>query len=115
MREGAISKDALLASLRDIRLPEAGSADLVSNLTATLALASVLALLLVGLFQLLSRPGQHQDATRETLSDAERRLALLRLLKDRAPERYAALRPRLYRPDGDLDAATLEAEVARHV
>lgn len=119
MSERAISKEALLASLRDIRLPEAGAGDIISDLTAMIALAGVTALLFVGLFRLLSHPrlsGKKMQAhSIAQLPEAERRLALLHLLKDRAPDRFAELRARLYRPDSDLDTATLEAEVACHV
>ncbi|MCR9147841.1 MAG: hypothetical protein NXH74_11660 [Rhodobacteraceae bacterium] len=119
MSDRAISKEALLSGLRDIRLPEPGPMDMLANVTATIALASGAALLIVFVWRLLSSPRlpDTPPSTRDLdhLPDAERRVALLHMLKARAPDRYAALRSRLYRPDGDLDLATLEAEVARHV
>lgn len=115
MSDRAISKDALLASLRDIRLPEAAWGDLVSNVTATLALASLSALCLVGLFRLLSRPRTRHAPAPVKHADTDRRVALLHQLKNHAPGRYAALRSRLYRRDGGLDLETLEAELDRHV
>lgn len=119
MTDRAITKEALLSGLRDIRLPEPGPMDMLGNVTATVALASIAALLIVGAWRLLSSPRLREGSQRAPdlahLPEPERRVALLHMLKARAPERYAALRSQLYRPDGDLDLATLEAEVARHV
>ena len=119
MSDRAISQEALLSGLRDIRPPQLAAMDMAADLAATVAMASGAALLVVLLCKALSTPRRApappgpRDIS--ALPDAERRVALLHLLKARAPDRYAALRARLYRPDGDLDIATLEAEVARHV
>jgi hypothetical protein len=54
------------------------------------------------------------DAAR-TLTEADRRVALLHLLRDRAPDRYRQVARDLYHPDAILPVEQLEAELERLV
>ncbi|MCV3274054.1 hypothetical protein [Roseobacter sinensis] len=119
MTDRALSEEAMLASLRDIQLPAEAAGGLVADLAATVGLAGLVALILAGLIRLLSRSAQRPQrrdplAESRALPEAERRVALLHLLRARAPERYAAIRGEIYAPGGGVDLATLEAEVRRH-
>ncbi|PWR03806.1 hypothetical protein DKT77_04675 [Meridianimarinicoccus roseus] len=120
----ALSEAALQAALRDIRLPPVAPGGLAAELAASVALACLVALGVAGLLRALAvrRPARTEpDAPRARLAAAlalpepERRLALLRLLKTVAPDRFVALRAGLYRPDGGPDSAALRAEIDRHV
>ncbi|WP_299964113.1 hypothetical protein [uncultured Roseobacter sp.] len=120
MTDRAISEAAMLASLRDIRLPEIAAGGTLAEVAAVIGLASVAALLLVGVIRLLSREKQPQATGSETglaalahLTGAERRVALLHLLRARAPERFAAIKGEIYTPGGGIDLETLEHEVRR--
>lgn len=123
MTDRAISKEAMLTSLRDIRLPAEAPGGAAADLAVATGLACLLALALAAILRALSRePGKKTGATLqdhlaalEGKPEAERRLALLHLLRAHAPERHAALKGALYKPSGGVDAATLEAEVARLV
>ncbi|WP_135502925.1 hypothetical protein [Roseovarius aestuariivivens] len=119
MSDGAISKEAMLAGLRDIRLPAEASGGFVSDLAAIVFLAACASLICVGLLRLFSsrrsivlEPNAFLGSDSDTKD--ERRIALLRRLKAQSPDRFAALRETLYRPDHELDLATLEAEVQRN-
>ena len=119
MSDTALSESAMLASLRDMRLPADAAGGMVADIAATLGLAGCAALVLAGLLRLFSlakhRSGAQSPADRRAdwadLPDDDRRLALLHLLRDQAPERYRAIRDGLYRPGGGVDLATLQAEV----
>ena len=121
MTEKAMSETAMLAGLRDIRLPAEAAGGWPADLAAAVALAGFAALLvgwavlLVSSAQARTRPRdlQYEISDLAALPDDDRRIALLHLLKDRAPDRFAALQEGLYRPEGGPDAARLQAEVAR--
>ncbi|WP_372571821.1 hypothetical protein [Ruegeria jejuensis] len=123
MTETALSETAMLASLRDIRLPAEAPGGVVAELAATAGLAGLGAVLVVGLLRLLSnrRPVVQSARPIDRLAalndkpEVERRVALLHLLRDHAPDRYAAIRGGLYRREGSVDLKALEAEVARLV
>ncbi|MDP5217060.1 hypothetical protein Q5Y75_07515 [Ruegeria sp. 2205SS24-7] len=123
MKDTALSETAMLASLRDIRLPPETPGGLVAELAVASGLAGLAALLVVGLLRLLSnRRAVAQElgptdpmAALADKPEAERRIALLHLLRARAPERYAAIRGDLYRREGGIEQKALEAEVARLV
>ena len=121
MNEAQISEATLQASLRDIRLPSEAQGGLAADLAATLAFASLAALIGATVWRLATRAKPVKAPTlRRSLNDLPkdedaRRLALLRLLKTHAPDRFAALRPTLYAPGPVLDVQTLEAELKRHV
>ncbi len=107
----ALSEQALRDSLLDIRLPAGGALDPVADLLLAGAFGALAALVVVGLARLVSRrrtrpPGASvadRVAVLRTLPDDARRIGFLHLLKDIAPDRYAELRPKLYRPDAGID------------
>lgn len=122
MTDQAMSEAAMLISLRDITLPFEAAGGSAADIAATVGLAGVLALIIAGMLRLFSmrRPAAASPlrgqflAIREMPDDA-RRVALLHLLRQAQPERYAAIKGALYQPEGGVDIATLEAEVARLV
>ncbi|MEM8956958.1 MAG: hypothetical protein AAGC86_03995 [Pseudomonadota bacterium] len=123
MTGGALSKEAMLASLRDIRLPDVGAGGWVSDLAVAVGLASTAALIIALAARLVSQRRSKPSARtpREALDhalrlpEAERRIALLQILRARAPERYRALTRDLYSLEGAPDTRVLEAEAAAHV
>ncbi|WP_227272151.1 hypothetical protein [Roseobacter weihaiensis] len=123
MTDRAISKEAMLTSLRDIHLPAEAPGGFVADLAVAVGLACLAALVIAALLRALSlkaRPNsartlQDRLAALADRSEAERRVALLHLLREHQPDRYAELRGALYRPGNGLDLALLEAEVARRV
>lgn len=122
MTDRALSEQALIASLRDIRLPAESPGGGLAEFLAALALALLAALVVAGLLRLVStrrrmtaEPGvAERVAALDGLPEAEQRIALLHLLKTHAPERFAALKPALYRPGEVVDLAHLRAELGRH-
>jgi len=122
MTDQAMSETAMLISLRDITLPAEAAGSLAVDIAATVGLAGIFALFIAGMLRLFSmrRPAAVAPlrgqffAIREMPDDA-RRVALLHLLRQAQPERYAAIKGALYQPEGGVDIATLEAEVARLV
>ncbi|MGY9048934.1 MAG: hypothetical protein ACKVKF_18290 [Rhodobacterales bacterium] len=120
MLERALNEEAMLAGLRDIRLPAEAPGGLLAEVFAALALGLLLAvgigLVLRGLSR--ARPARQRAedplARIDALAPQDQRLALLALLKQRAPARYAVLAERLYQPDGLPDLGALRAEVMRH-
>ena len=123
MSDGALSETALLASLRDIRLPSDAAGGILAEIAVAVGAAGLSAITLVLLLRLISRRQvrvdpptlqDHIDALAQG-TDAERRVGLLHLLRRHAPERFAKLKPDLYRPNSALDIQQLETEVARFV
>jgi hypothetical protein len=122
MTDQAMSEAAMLISLRDITLPVEAAGSFGADIAATVGLAGVLALFLAGMLRLFSMrrqvavpPLRGQFLAIREMPDDARRVALLHLLKQAQPERYAAIKGALYQPEGGVDTATLEAEVARLV
>lgn len=118
MTDRALSEAAMRASLHDIDLPARAAGGFAADLALAIGLGGLGALLLVVLFRLVSlraRPPAPADpvAAVYDLPDPARRVALLHLLRARAPERYAEIRGAIYSPGGGIDLATLEAEVRR--
>ena len=121
MTEGAISREAMLASLGDIRLPAEAAGGMIAEFAAVVGLAALAALIVVALLRGAGikriSPGKPTIAERHAriraLPEDRRRIALLHLLKELAPDRHAALGDRLYRPGG-VPLDEIEAEVARH-
>ena len=107
-------------SLLDIRLPPGGALEAVADVLVSAGLAGCAALAVVGLMRLAftrrrgaATPGlEARIAALAELPEDARRVGLLHLLKEVAPERYEALRPKLYRPGEKID---VEAEVRAHV
>lgn len=122
MSETGISRETMLASLRDIRLPAEAAGGAMADIAVAIGAGALAALLVVTVLRALSRdrsaspPPRLADrlAALDGLGEEARRVALLHILKERAPERLAALRGDLYRPGG-LPTAAIEAEVARLV
>ncbi|ETW12748.1 hypothetical protein ATO8_09403 [Roseivivax marinus] len=118
MEEGrALSEAVLQAGLRALHLPTRTGWEVVADLLAALAVGLFLALLIGGALRLFSRPATRQPdlaanvLALRALSEDDRRVALLHLLKTRAPDRYARLSGALYRPGGLPEADALEREV----
>ena len=119
MTDRALSEEAMLAGLRDIHLPTEAAGGDASDMAAAVALAGILVLVIGGALRRLSqkrtprrtrRLSDSLDELKDT-PEAERRVALLHLLKAHAPDRFEALRPHLYQRAFDKDAERLEAEV----
>lgn len=120
MTDRALSQEAMLASLRDIRLPDTGAGGWPSDFAVAVGLAGAAALLVGLAVRLISQrrrvhmpptPRQQLDAALD-LPEADRRTALFQILRTQAPERYLALTRDLYSPHGAPDTRILEAEVA---
>jgi hypothetical protein len=113
MAERALTEDAMLASLHDIRLPSDAPGGLLAEGLAAGGLGLLLALGVAGLVVLLTRLNPAAIVKTDTNSgesgavgDDARRRRLLRQLKDAQPKRFAALAPDLYRKGGlpEIDA-----------
>lgn len=123
MSDRAMTKEAMLTSLRDIRLPADAPGGFVADLAVAIGLACAVALMIAALLRVLSlraRPLQGQTlqdrlAALAGRPEVERRVALLHLLRQYKPDRFADIRGALYRPDSGVDLSALEAEVARIV
>ena len=123
MSDRALSKDAMLDSLRDIRLPSDAAGGVLSDLLMTIGLAMLAAILIGSLLRLLMvrrASGIHSSLLQavselQGLSEPDKRVALLHILRKQDPERYSSIQPLLYRKDREIDVAALEAEVMRHV
>lgn len=123
MSDQPLSEEAMLQSLRDMRLPAEAAGGVLAEVAVVVGVAALAALCLVGLLRLVSErrarprpaPAEAPLAAILELPEGERRVALLHYLRDHAPQRFAALRGELYRPDGALDLAALEAEAGRSV
>lgn len=119
---GAMSREAMLAGLQDIRLPAEAAGGIFAELAVAIGFAAVAALFAVAMFRLLgsrrvvARPQtlSQRIAALDDLPDEDRRLALLHLLKSEAPDRYASFSAELYRPNR-VPLKDIEAEVARLV
>ncbi|TNJ47433.1 hypothetical protein [Phaeobacter sp. B1627] len=121
----ALSRDALLAGLHDIHLPEVSatqsSINLWSDTCAAAGLALFVALAIASLLRAVSKPKPElqalsltqQVAALLTRPEDEARLELAKLLKTYHPDRFGALRMALYRPSDKPDPAFLAQEVLR--
>jgi hypothetical protein len=119
MSDRALTEEAMLASLRGIDLPSEAAGGLPADIALTIGLAALAACAVAGLLRLFSltrRPAappslrqRVEDA--RSLPEADRRILLLHLLRERAPERYADIARDLYRPDRAPSAARVEAEL----
>ena len=120
--EQGFSRETMLAALRDIRLPGDAAGGWLAEMLVSIGLAALAALICLALLRLVFRHKTTPKALTlaetiqqvETLPEQAQRVALLHLLKQHAPERFAALSQRLYAPHA-LDLATLKAELAAHV
>ena len=121
MSERGMSEAAMLAGLRDIRLPAEAAGGWIADIAAAVALAALAALVVGGVLRLLSRRrpkvrplslARRLEAA-VALPEEARRTALLHLMKEHAPERFAELRKGLYRPGEGPDPGAMEAELRR--
>lgn len=120
MTGGAMSREAMLASLGDIRLPVGSVGDTVADLAAGIGLAALAALIVVAVLRaagskrttVTAPTAAERRAEFAALPGEARRVAMLHLLKEVAPERHAALGARLYRPGG-VATEEIEAELSR--
>jgi len=120
MSGAPLSEAAMRDSLLDIRLPPGGAAEAVADVLVSAGLAGCAALVVIGAMRLaftrrraaLTQGLEARIAAMRDLPEDARRVGLLHLLKEVAPERYDALRPKLYRPGEQID---VEAEVRAHV
>lgn len=111
----ALTEDAVLAGLQDIRLPAAAPGGLVAELLAAIALGLLIALALGLLARVFLRPRARENGNRADLKQPESedalRLQLLCELKVSRPEVFAAYAANLYAPGGLPDIAVLKAEI----
>lgn len=121
MTDRALSETAMLAGLRDIRLPGEAAGGGLADLAAAIVLAAGVALIVLQILRLFSQRRRAAPTARDRLAglsilaDDARRIALLHVLKDQAPNRFARLKSRLYSPENPLELPELESEVARVV
>lgn len=124
MSDRALTAEAVLAGLQDIRLPAEAPGGLLAELLAALGLGLLLAFLLgaaLRLFSVAWQTGQKPPSLDQKLRAAaalpedQRRLALMHLLKAKRPEIFAELAQELYREGGLPESNVLEAELIRHV
>ncbi|KMK65188.1 hypothetical protein [Puniceibacterium sp. IMCC21224] len=122
MADRALTEEAVRSGLRDIRLPMEAAGGLAADLLAALAIGLLCAVFLglLARFVTLSRPKASRTSLKrevtslEVLPDDAQRIALLHLLKARAPERYRALVGEIYRPGGMPELVALRAQVLAH-
>ncbi|MGB3246598.1 MAG: hypothetical protein WBB25_18845 [Sulfitobacter sp.] len=121
MSDTALSEEAMLASLRGLRLPAEAAGGWASDMAVAVGVAALMALVVVGIARLWSvkrGPAQERLADRldrlAGLPEEQQRVALLHLLKAAAPERFEAVRDALYRPQGAVDLDHLRAEITRY-
>lgn len=123
MSDRALSEEAMRTSLHDINLPFDAAGGVLADIAVTIGLAGAAALLVAGLlrtFSLRTRPEspvtiKDRLAQTESLPEDLRRIALLHLLRQHAPVRYAEIARDLYRPQAGVTAQTLQAELDRLV
>lgn len=123
MTDRALSEEAMLASLRDIALPSHAAGGLAADVFMTIALAGIAGLVVAGVLRLFSlrRIARPEPTIRDRLEsvralpDADRRIALLHMLRRHAPERYREIARDLYRPQSAVTAQRLEVELERLV
>ncbi len=123
MTDRALSEEAMLASLQDISLPAHAAGGLIADVAVTVGLAGVAAFIVAGGLRLFSQRSRksHPPSLRDHLARAQafpetrRRVLLLHLLRQHAPERYAQLARDLYRRETGITAEALQAELERLV
>lgn len=114
MAERALTEEAMLEGLNDIRLPGDAPGGLAADLVAAAGLGILLALAAAALLSFVTkrRPARvpmterHEPETGAG-DEAARRRALLRRLKRENPGRYSEFARDLYRPGGLPDTAAL--------
>ena len=115
MTDRPLGRDGLLAGLQDIRLPVDAPGGALAEILAAVGLGLLLAALCALALSLVTRRGPIIPAGASLDVDnvgQDRTSALLRELKARRPDRFAALAPRLYAPGGLPTVEELERELA---
>lgn len=123
MTDRALSEEAMLASLHDISLPGHAAGGLPAEIAVTVGLAGAAALLVASFLRLFSQrlrqqaPPSLKDhlARVQEFPEDRRRLALLHLLRQYAPDRYGQVARDLYHPNADVTVQGLQAELDRLV
>ena len=119
MAERALTEEAMLSGLHDIRLPGTAPGGLAAELLAAAGTGILLAVALAALAALVTRarsakaadlPAEAPEET-DPQDEAALRRALLRRLKRERPERFAEVAGDLYRPGGVPETAALRALV----
>ncbi|MEO3416453.1 hypothetical protein AAFO92_17520 [Roseovarius sp. CAU 1744] len=123
MTDRALTEEAVLAGLQDIRLPVDAPGGLLADFLLVIGLGLCLALCLGTVLRLFTsarqrarRPptlAQQVDASK-ALPEEQRRIMLLHLLKTARPEAFATLSDRLYHPGGMPESTVLEAALTGH-
>ena len=122
MADRALTREAMLNGLHDIRLPAEAPGGLIAELLAIVGVA-LIAAIVIGLIMrsvTLPRKKPQEVSPQDRLTalaglpERERQIALLHLLKSERPDAYRNLSAQLYAPGGTPDVATLQAEAARH-
>ncbi|MDU9005774.1 hypothetical protein [Sedimentitalea todarodis] len=122
MADRALTREAMLNGLHDIRLPAEAPGGLIAELLAVIGVALIIAVLVGLIMRSVTLPGkkpakqspQDRLAALAKLPDSDRQIALLHLLKSERPDAFRKLSPQLYAPGGAPDIRVLEAEVAGH-
>ena len=121
MAERALTEEAMLAGLHDIRLPADAPGGLVAEVLAAGGLgvlaALVVAALVVALTRLKPATSARPDSNHGEIdsdNDNARRLRLLHQLKTERPEAFAQLSSDLYRKGGLPEVAAIERMMKGH-
>lgn len=123
MSDRALTVEAVLAGLQDIRLPAGAPGGLVAELLVALG-AGLLCALAFGLMLRAFTTVLEQKKRSPTLADRvqlaatlpeeQRQLQLMHMLKSTRPDAFAVVAGNLYRRDGLPDSKTLEKELLSH-
>lgn len=121
MAERALTEEAMLAGLHDIRLPADAPGGVVAEILAAGGLGILAALVLAAAVVALTRLKPVNSARTDTNpvdtesgDDNARRLRLLHQLKTERPEAFAQLSSDLYRKGGLPEIAVLERMMKGH-
>ncbi len=113
---------AMLAALRDIRLPADAPGGTIAGIAAAVAFGGLAAIAVALVLRLASRRRRGTAraplaASLDRLAGAPedlRRIELLHLLKASAPDRFEAIAAELYRPGPGVTSERLEQELRGH-
>ncbi len=119
MSDGRLSEAELHMALNPLTAPSGGAGGWIADVCAVLGLALLAALLITFIFERIAGRREVVGAQEPDLVDTferlrgapddTRRLELFRMLRARAPEAAAELRPALFDPSKAFDASRVEA------
>ncbi|PUB19427.1 hypothetical protein [Yoonia sediminilitoris] len=124
MADHSITRDTMLQSLHDIRLPADAPGGLWAELAAAAGLGLALALVFSFLIPLFTRPRAQSDAAPDLAADIAAlhalpqdayQLELLRLVRAHAPALLGPDPQKIYAPEGFPDARALEKKLLETV